>query len=103
LVTERASSHLRIQINKSIKCLFLGLSQTSKPYCFLNKSTNKAIISRDALFVEEEDIKKNLILSLVTSLEENDEINEQEKDSPTPRRSTRVEKLQLDSMIPTIL
>jgi hypothetical protein len=39
---------------KSIKCVFLGVSEESKAYRLYNPVTKKIIISRDVIFVENE-------------------------------------------------
>jgi hypothetical protein len=71
---------------KSIECTFLGFSQTSKAYRFLDRSTNKIIISRDVVFIEEEDTKQSIIVSPTITLEESDSLSDPEKDSPPLRR-----------------
>jgi hypothetical protein len=39
--------------NRSVKCIFLGVSEESKSYRLFNSITERVIVSRDVIFEEE--------------------------------------------------
>jgi hypothetical protein len=45
--------------NKSVKCIFLGVSEESKAYRLYNPANKRIIVSRDVIFVESEKWKWN--------------------------------------------
>ena len=77
---------------KSIECIFLGLSETSKAYRFYDPKTHKLIKSRDAIFCEEEKNIEEPILETPTNPEESNSDSDNEEDPPPLRRSTRIRK-----------
>ena len=77
---------------KSVECIFLGLSETSKAYRFYDPKTHKLIKSRDAIFCEEEKNIEEPILETPINLEESDSDSDNKEDPPPPRRSTRIRK-----------
>ena len=77
---------------KSVECIFLGISDSSKAYRFYNPKTHKLIKSRDAIFLEDEKGEENPILENPTNLEENKESSDSEEEAPPLRRSTRIKK-----------
>jgi hypothetical protein len=69
--------------NKSVKCIFLGVSEESKAYRLYNPVTKKKIISRDVVFIENEkwswNKEKQIASSRVESSDDevqNEEIHE---------------------------
>ncbi|MCH80155.1 copia-type polyprotein [Trifolium medium] len=52
--THVPDSHRKKLDDKSVKCIFLGISEESKAYRLYNPTTKKIIISRDVKFVESE-------------------------------------------------
>jgi hypothetical protein len=70
--------------NKSVKCIFLGVSEESKAYRLYNPVTKKIIISRDVVFIENEKWSWNKEKQIASSRVENsdDEIQNEEIHEP---------------------
>lgn len=77
---------------KSIECIFLGISKTSKVYRFYNPKTHKLVKSRNAIFCEEKKEIEEPILETPTNLDGSDSDSDTKEDTPPLRRSTRVRK-----------
>jgi hypothetical protein len=56
--------------NRSVKCIFLGVSEESKGYRLFNPITKRVVVSRDVIFEEEkqwdwdESFEKQMLVDL---------------------------------------
>ncbi|MCH81752.1 copia-type polyprotein, partial [Trifolium medium] len=70
-------AHRRKLDDKSVKCIFLGISEESKAYRLYNPTTQKIVISRDVVFAELDKWKWNeSSKSEESHLEDNDDATE---------------------------
>jgi len=75
--------HRRVKLDaKSLKCVYLGVSENSKAYRFFNPISQKIIISRDVVFEEDQKWNWDDIPKPVTTNDLAWEVTDNEDESP---------------------
>jgi transposase InsO family protein len=87
--------HRRVKLDaKSLKCVFLGVSENSKAYRLFNPISQKIIISRDVVFEEDQQWNWDDIPKPITAAELAWEATENEDESPIVAESVENESTQ---------